>query len=91
MISETKAKMKKDKRHYRDVRETHMRFPHKTPNAPTDSQLELIEKLIKRLENAGHDVSYLKNPQTNDIAKQVINSLFRLCKKYGIERGDCDS
>lgn len=56
------------------------KIPVKIP--PTDDQLRLIEELKAKLEEYGKDVSYLAEPEDKNIARHVLESLIRLCRKY---------
>lgn len=51
---------------------------------PSDSQLELIAKLKKSLEQADIDVSYIKEPENKTAASAIIRSLIRIRDKHGI-------
>ena len=58
------------------------KVPIKSP--PTESQLELMQVLKTKLENYGKDMSYLVEPDSKFVARHVIDSLLRLCKKYNL-------
>ena len=53
---------------------------------PTESQLQLIEKLKGQLAEKDVDLSFLAEPTDNMVAQHIIQSLLRLCKKYGIRK-----
>lgn len=78
-----KARKREAKEYYIDRarRETKKKFP------PSEAQLKYIEDMKKTLLDAGHDTSYLAEPEDKIIAQHVIGSLKRLCEKYGL-RGD---
>ena len=53
---------------------------------PTESQLQLIEKLKGELAEKDVDLSFLAEPTDNMVAQHIVQSLLRLCKKHGIKR-----
>lgn len=53
---------------------------------PTESQLQLIEKLKGQLAEKDVDLSFLAEPTDNMVAQHIVQSLLRLCKKHGITR-----
>ena len=57
---------------------------------PTESQLQLIEKLKGQLAEKDVDLSFLAEPTDNMVAQHIVQSLLRLCKKHGITRGKDD-
>lgn len=57
---------------------------------PTESQLQLIEKLKGQLTEKGVDLSFLAEPTDKRITQHIIQSLIKLCKKYGIKKENND-
>lgn len=58
------------------------KIPKKAP--PTEAQLNLIKILKDKLDGIGKDTSYLAEPDSKFVARHVLDSLIRLCKKYNL-------
>lgn len=79
-------KAKRKKQTYGDLKVKNMcKVPVYSP-PPTEAQLELIETLKKKLEDNGHDTSFLAEPSDKNVAWHVCNALVRMCKKYNLPR-----
>ena len=72
-----------------DVEGYHVSQAAKKKLPPTDSQKQVIDKMRKRLEEAGVEISYLKtDPETKEDASLLIRSLKNILQKKGIPRND---
>jgi len=57
---------------------------------PTESQLQLIEKLKAQLTEKNVDLSFLVEPKDKKIAQHIVQALIKLCKKYNIRKENDD-